>query len=318
MPIRNEAAFIQRSLGAILNQDYPPDKIEILIADGMSDDATCDLIRQMPGIQRVRIIANPQCIQAAGLNLLIPQALGEYIIRVDGHTIIAPNYISQCVELLQSSGAHNVGGPMSPVGVTPIGRAIALAGTSAFSVPSVFRVSQTAQYTDTVYLGAWPRSIFQSIGLYNTHVGVNEDYELNYRIRQAGGKVFFSPTIRSEYYGRQTLQMLAQQYYRYGSSKVKMLAQHPGSLKVRHGVAPLFVAWVIIGLLLGLLFPALLLFWGSGLLLYGAINLLFSFRTVWREDRALVWLIPIVFLTIHLAWGAGFWVGLFRMNRPYA
>lgn len=313
IPIRNEAAFIERCLGAVLGQDYPPEKLEVLIADGMSDDNTVEIIRRMPGADRVRIFENPDRIQAAGLNIIIPQARGEYVIRVDGHTIIAPDYVRRCVEILLETGAHNVGGAMDPVGITPMGKAIAAAGKSPFAVPSAFHVSSMPQYTDTVYLGAWPRQVFDRVGLYNTSVGVNEDYELNYRIREAGGKIYFSPAIKSVYYGRQTLSALARQYFRYGKSKVRTLANHPKSLRPRQLIAPLFVAGLVLGPLLCLLLPALWPLWFTGIMLYIAAAILFAVRTAAPLD--VLWRIPIVFFVIHITWGAGFWVGLIEANR---
>jgi succinoglycan biosynthesis protein ExoA len=309
IPIRNEEAFIERCLGAVLDQDYPQEKLEVLIADGMSDDATVNIIRRMDGADRVRIFENPDRIQAAGLNIVIPQAQGKYVIRVDGHTIIAPDYVRRCVELLEETGAHNVGGAMDPAGLTPMGKAIAAAGKSPFAVPSAFHVSSTPQYTDTVYLGAWPRVIFDHVGLYNTKVGVNEDYELNYRIRQSGGTIYFSPDIKSVYYGRQTLSALARQYFRYGKSKVKTLANHPKSLRPRQLIAPLFVAGLVLGPLLCLLFPALWPLWLAGIVFYGVAAIFFAVKTA--APLNVLWRIPIVFFVIHVCWGAGFWLGLF-------
>jgi glycosyltransferase involved in cell wall biosynthesis len=312
MPIRNEEAFIAQSLGAILNQDYPQDRLEILIADGLSDDRTLDVIRSLPGSDRVRIIPNPRRTQAAGMNAAIPQARGEFILRVDGHTVIAPDYVRACVTALQTTRAENVGGPMDMVGITPMGRAIAAASKSVFAVPGAFHVSQQAQYADTVYLGAWPRQVFERIGRFNEQVGVNEDYELNYRIRQAGGKIYFSPTIRSRYFGRQSLTALARQYFRYGRSKLKMLRAHPESLRPRQLTAPIFVAGLLAGIPLAAISPSAGIVWLSGILAYAALNLIFSIsaarQTVWQ----LVWRIPLVFLTIHLCWGMGFWVEVFN------
>jgi len=316
MPIRNEEAFIERSLGAVLDQDYPADKLEILIADGMSDDRTLSVIQRMPGAERVRVIPNPRRIQAAGLNLIIPMARGEIIVRIDGHTVIARDYVRQCVSELQRSGAQNVGGAMNSIGVTPMGRAIAAAGTSSFAVPSAFHVSSTAQYTDTVYLGAWPASVFDQVGLYSEAVGVNEDYELNYRIRKAGGKIYFSPAIQSEYFGRQTLRALARQYFRYGKSKVKTLAQHPQSLRPRQLIAPLFVIYLFGGALLSVIWPGMRALWMLGVGLYALVSLAFSVRVAGRAGWDLLWRLPVVFLTIHLAWGIGFLAGLREIGKP--
>lgn len=306
MPVRNEAAFIERSLGAILAQDYPAQRLEILIADGQSEDATLAIIAGMQGAERVVILENPARIQAAGLNLMIQRATGEYVVRVDGHTIIAPDYVSECVRLLQATGAANAGGPMTPVATTFIGQAIAAAGRSPFAVPTAFHVSATPQYTDTVYLGAWPREVLRQAGGYNEQPSVNEDYELNIRIRAAGGRIYFSPTIRSDYYGRQTLRALGRQYYRYGRSKVKTLRLHPASLRPRQIVAPLFVAGLFGGLLAGLLIPALWPLYLLSLLLYVMLSLAASFVAA-RSQPELMPVLPMVFLTIHLAWGSGFW-----------
>lgn len=316
MPIRNEEAFIERSLGAVLGQDYPADRLQILVVDGMSTDATLDVIRNMEGVQRVRVLQNPRRIQAAAINVGIEQAAGAVVVRVDGHTVIAPDYVRQCVETLQTTGAQNVGGAMDPVGESPMGQAIALAGKSPFAVPTAFHVSQQAQYTDTVYLGAWPLAVLRDLGGFNPTLVINEDYELNYRIRQAGGRIFFNPAIRSLYYGRQTLQALRLQYFRYGVGKTRVLRLHPASLRPRQMVAPLFVAGLVGGIPLGLLSPVLSMLWLLGILAYLALSVLFSLRAMrgtanWR----VAWRLPIVFLTIHLAWGTGFWVGLLRGGR---
>lgn len=310
LPVRNEAAFIARSLGAVLAQDYPADRLEILVADGESDDGTPELIRSLPGGERVRIIANPARIQAAGLNLLIGEAHGDVLVRVDGHTIIAPDYVRACVDALRESGAWNVGGPMLPEGTTPMGRAIAAAGRSPFAVPSAFHVSQAAAFTDTVYLGAWPRWVFERVGGCNEHVGVNEDYELNVRIRQAGGRIYLTPAIRSTYYGRQTLGALARQYWRYGRSKVRTLAAHPRSLRPRQLAAPALVAALALGGPLALISRPIRLLFGLLLFAYGAANLLASVQAAARSGWGLLPRLPAVFAAMHISWGAGFWRGM--------
>lgn len=309
IPVRNEAAFITRCLGAVLAQDYPPDRLEILVADGESDDGTPELIRALPGGERVRIVPNPARIQAAGLNALIHEARGDFLVRVDGHTIIAPSYVRACVDALRESGAWNVGGQMVPAGTTPMGRAIATAGTSPFAVPSAFHVRKSATLTDTVYLGAWPRWVFERVGPFNEHVGVNEDYELNVRIRQAGGTIYLTPTIRSTYYGRQTLRALARQYWRYGRSKVRTLLAHPNSLRPRQLVAPALVATLVAGGLLSPFSPLTRTLTALLVAAYGAAALLASLSLARRMGWSLLSRLPFVFAAMHLSWGAGFWVG---------
>ena len=312
LPVRNEAAFIARCLGAVLAQDYPADRLEVLVADGESEDGTPDLIRALPGDERVRIVPNPARIQAAGLNLLIREAQGDILVRVDGHTLIAPDYVRACVNALRETGAWNVGGPMRPEGTTPMGRAIAAAGMSPFAVPSAFHVSAAAAFTDTVYLGAWPRWVFDRVGGYNEHVGVNEDYELNVRIRKAGGTVYLTPAIQSVYYGRQTLGALGRQYRRYGQSKVKTLSAHPNSVRPRHLVAPALVAALATGFPLAVFLRPIRFLTALLVLAYSAATLLASLDAASKSGWALLPRLPAVFATMHLSWGAGFWMGLVR------
>jgi glycosyltransferase involved in cell wall biosynthesis len=318
LPIRNEEAFIERCLGAILAQDYPSGQIHVLIADGMSTDRTREIIASMPDQQRITVLDNPAMLQASGLNLAIQQATGEVLVRVDGHTIIAADYVRQCVKILQETGADNVGGPMDPVGETAIGRAIAAAGKSPFGVPTAFHVSSKAQYTDTVYLGAWPRQIFERVGLFSQTAVPNEDYEMNVRIRKTGGKIYLSPAIRSQYFGRQTFDALAHQYRRYGGGKLRTLREHPGSLKLRHLVAPVFFAYLVIGgvaSLIGLLAGSLnlLALWTLGLVVYGLLAAIFAQLAARRAEEADLWpAVALTFFIMHVSWGLGFWRELIR------
>jgi len=309
MPIRNEAKFITRSLGAVLSQSYPKQRMEVIIADGLSSDNTIDIIREMHTDVLVIIIDNTGIKQASGLNLAIQRATGDVIVRVDGHTIVAPDYIEECVRALEETGAANVGGPMKPIGETLMGRAIASAGKSPFAVPTPFHISDKPQFTDTVYMGAWRRKTFEQIGFYNTEMPSNEDYELNHRIIKRGGKIYLTPRIKSEYFGRQTLGSLARQYFNYGIGKVRMLSLYPESLKLRQVVAPTFVLYLVIGSVLSWLHPLLLAVWGAGVLAYMTLNLFFAFRQS-VADHTSLWRISFAFLTIHLSWGTGFLVAL--------
>jgi GT2 family glycosyltransferase len=298
-----------------LAQRYPPDRVEILVVDGMSADDTLASIHRLPDAQRVRILHNPRRIQAAALNIGLREAQGDVIVRVDGHTIVAPDYINACLSALETSHADAVGGAMVPVGITPMGKAIAAASTSLFGVPAAFHHSQHALFTDTVYLGAWPRSVLVHTGGFNESVHPNEDYELNYRIRRAGGKIYFDPAIRSIYYGRQTLRALITQYFRYGQAKVKTLSLHPGSLRPRHLAAPLFTASLILGLPLAIVCLPIRVLWLGGLTLYAALAVIAALWQATRRSTGLFWRILLVFPAMHLAWGSGFWLGLAQHNR---
>ncbi len=310
MPVRNEESFIARSLGAALAQDYPADRIEVIVADGQSDDRTRAIIRELPGSERVKVIDNPRRWQSCGLNLALRRARGEIIVRVDGHTMIAPDYVRQCVRALRETEAVNVGGRMEPRGETRVGRAIAAAGSSRFGVPTAFHVSDKPQFTDTVYLGAWPRETLIAAGGFDERLPINEDYELNYRLRQAGGRVYLSPTIHSTYYGRQTLGELARQYYAYGWGRASTLRLHPGSLKPRQLVAPIFVGALVVGMALAPLGVAPRLAWLVLLGIYALANGVASTLAAWRAGWDSLVITPAVFVIMHIAWGLGFWAGV--------
>lgn len=313
MPVRDEAATIARAVTAVLCQDYPSECIEIIVADGDSDDQTVEILRRLQGTKRLTVIGNPERLQAAGLNRALRLASGEIVIRVDGHTVIAPDYVRHSVEILRQTRADGVGGALSPVGITRVGRAIAAASRSPFAVPSVYRIASQPQYSDTAYMGAYWRDVLKRVGGYDETFTANEDYELNYRIRKAGGRIFFSPELRSDYYGQQELPALARQYFRYGFWKPKTLRKHPRSLRARHLAAPAFVAflagaWLVPGI------------WLSGVVTYLLATALFSLRAGRQAGDMAKYYLPIVFVTIHAAWGVGFWVGtldvlLRRQNR---
>jgi len=315
MPVLNETAFIQKSLGAVLAQTYPSELLEILVVDGGSTDNTKEIVqRVITSHPKVRLLDNPRRIQAAAMNIGILAARGDIVIRVDGHTIIAPDYVAQCVRCLTEGKAENVGGLMRPKGTTYFGCGIAIATTSVFGVGnSKFHYSEREQYVDTVYLGAYRRQTVTQIGLYDEFFRINEDYELNYRLRQAGGRILLSPSINSTYTPRVSLPALWRQYYRYGRWKVRALQKHPASLRWRQTVAPLFVAMFFFSLILTLVWPSTFLLFGVVAGSYLPANLLASTITAKRSGWKYLPILPVVFGAIHFAWGMGFWDGLARV-----
>jgi glycosyltransferase involved in cell wall biosynthesis len=319
MPIRNEAEFIQHSLGAVLAQDYPAGRLEILVVDGMSSDGTRGIV---PGMladhPSVRLLDNNRYIAAAALNIGIAEAKGEVIVRVDGHTIIEPDYVRRCVEVLTETGADCVGGLMQATGQTPFGDAVALATSTPFGIgDSSFHYAAEPQETDTVYLGAWPLKLLRSSGSFQEDVGCNEDDEFNYRLRAAGGRIWLDPSIRSTYYPRSTLRALWRQYFRYGYWKVRVFQKVPGSAQLRHWVPPLFALAVIGGLLVALLLPFLRPLYLSGLVLYVLVNMIVSIRIAARAGWRHLFRLPLAFASIHLAYGLGFWAGMLQFGPPW-
>lgn len=319
MPVLNEAGFIRHSLGAVLGQDYPSERLEILVVDGGSTDGTPVIVQELfRNRPLARLLHNPQRIQAVALNIGILAASGEIIVRVDGHTIIAPNYVSECVRLLIEGKADNVGGLMRPQGTTYVGQGVALAVSSPFGAGDAkFHYAAQAQYVDTVYLGAYWRKTFDRIGLYDPEVHINEDYELNYRLRQAGGRILLNPTIQSTYTPRASLSALWRQYFIYGRQKVRTLRKHPESLRWRQAIPPLFVLTFWGSLVFSFLFAPLRRLFSLVAGCYLLANFVASTIVAKRGGWCYLPILPLVFATIHFAWGIGFWVGLFRiLTRP--
>ena len=319
MPVRNEAAFIERSVGSVLAQDYPHDRMEILIADGMSNDATRQIIsgfQQQHG--NLKTIDNHGRIVATGLNAALRQAKGEIIVRVDGHCEIAPNYVSRCVSHLINDEVEAVGGPVETIGGSYIARVIAAAMSSRFGVGgSAFRVpnSQT-QFTDTVAFPAYTRAVIDRAGPFDEELVRNQDDEYNYRLRKLGVKILLASDVRSRYYSRATLRRLASQYSQYGYWKVRVMQKHPRQMRLRQIAPPMFVASLLVALLLLPILPAagyvLGLIAGAYALALMAASILSASKNGWR----LLPVLSIAFAILHLAYGAGFLIGLMRFwNR---
>jgi len=325
LPIRNEAAYIEHCLQAILAQDYPG-QMEVLIVDGMSTDDTRAIIESVSvrhAAFNIQILDNPDKIVPTGINIALCQAKGEVIVRVDGHTLIAPDYVRRCVEALQRSGADNVGGRMKAISGSLFGKAVALATSTPFGVGgSRFHYSEQEEFVDTVYMGAWPRQVFERIGLFDEELVRNQDDEFNYRLRAVGGNVLLSPAIKSEYTVRSTPRALWRQYFQYGFWKIRVLQKHSRQMSLRQFVPPLFV--------LALLFSAPLAFFPATRFLSLAIpityllaNLAASFLTAFRAQKSNQFpftiyhlLLPFTFAILHISYGLGFLLGLFKFwNR---
>jgi len=252
------------------------------------------------------------------MNIGIRHAKGaDVILRVDGHTILAPDYIRRCVEYLHRTGADNVGGLMRPVGNTYVGRAIAMTMQSPLAVGNAkFRYAQEDQEVDTVYLGAFRREVFERVGLYDETLVRNQDYELNYRIRSQGGRVFLSPSIRSTYLVRDSLMSFARQYLDYGYWKAQMIRKHPRSIRPRQMAPPLLVLGLMVsGALAPLLRPSAYLL-ASLLISYLSLALIFAVTTAYRHGWRYLPILPITFATMHLSWGLGFLWGLVHPAKP--
>jgi GT2 family glycosyltransferase len=263
----------------------------------------------------VIVLHNPARIVPSALNIGIRHARGEIIVRVDGHAVIAPDYIRQCVEYLQRGDAEGVGGPMRPRGRSYFGRAAALATASPFGIAgSRFHYSEKEDFfTDTFYLGSYRREVFDRIGLFDEEFICNQDYELNYRLRAAGGRILCSPKIQSTYYCRESLSAIWRQYFSYGFWKVRMLRKHPRSLKPRQLAAPVMVLAIVALGTLGFFFPPASYLLALGAVSYLGLAIAFGLaKALAAAEPSLLPGVVLAFFTVHLAWGLGFWGGIFR------
>jgi glycosyltransferase involved in cell wall biosynthesis len=326
VPCRNEQAHIRACVRSILAQDLAPEACEIIVADGMSDDGTRDILQQLAEeAPRLRVIDNPGRMVSTGLNAAIRAARGAVIVRMDAHTEYAADYVRQCVAVLQETGADNVGGPARTQSQGALQAAICAAYHSPFAVGGArFHNVEYEGYVDTVTYGCWPRQVFEQIGWFDEELRRNQDDEWNLRLTRMGGKIWQSPRIRSWYRPRSSLRALFRQYMEYGYWKVRVIQKHRLPASVRHLVPGLFV-----GSLSMLAFTSLWWHpaaWGwLGLVgMYGVCNLVASCLTAARREWKLFPLLPLVFACYHFAYGCGFLHGIWDFvvlrrgpNRTY-
>jgi succinoglycan biosynthesis protein ExoA len=311
IPVYNEERYIEASLNSVLEQDYPRDRYEVIVADGGSTDRTRAIVEAKAAVHpNLRLIDNPGRTQASGLNLGILTSRGEYIARQDGHAEWGPHHLRRSIELLVATGADNVGGRADGAGSGATGRAIARAMRSPFGVGGArFRYSTKVEDTATVFPGTFRRAAFERVGLFDEAYPPHEDYELNHRIRESGGRVLFSPDIPTRYHVRESISALARQYFRYGRAKVRVARVSPGVIRPYHLAAPSLVAAV----------PVLVLCVATGRgrraaagvgAVYAAACVAAGVRAGAGEPPAVRLRIPGIFAVMHLAWGSGFWIGV--------
>ena len=295
IPVLDEEAHLGACLDAIEAQTYSG-IVEVLVIDGGSSDRSVEIARQH---QMVRVLDNPRRIQSAALNRALDEAAGEILVRVDGHCVIAADYVERCVAALDATGAAIVGGGMTPVANGAMQEAIAAAmGSRIGAGPARFHSSGDAGWVDTVYLGAYRVADAVAVGGYAADMSINEDAEFAIRLASRGG-VWFDPTIRSTYTPRSSLAAVARQFYRYGRGRAVTVRRHPASLSPRQLAAP--------ALVLGILSP-----WRRPVLgAYAAVVAGWSFAG--RSDRPAR--AGLVLPAMHVPWGVGFLTGLVLDGR---
>lgn len=314
VPMRNEVHYIGPCLESILAQEYPEDRLEVLVYDGGSTDGSWAIVERLAAIHRpVLLLHNRRRTQATAWNQGIARATGDIIGIVGAHSQLAPDYVATAVETLERTGADMVGGPMRADADGMVGRAVALATSTPFGVGDArFHYAETEQEVDTVYMGLCPARVYRALG-FDEEMVRDQDDELSYRLLDQGGRIVCNPAIRSVYHNRATFRGLARQYFEYGYWKVRVMHKHPRQIRRRHLIPAAFVAALGGALLLAILKPmgALLLLLVGGS--YVLANLSASVLAA-RHDPWLLPVVALVFATLHVAYGAGFLTGLARFG----
>jgi glycosyltransferase involved in cell wall biosynthesis len=313
MPSYNEEHYIEACIASVQAQDYPADHIEILVADGRSTDRTRELLAQLATADpRIRVIDNPARLQAAGLGLIVKESTGDVIVRMDVHAEYAPDYVRRCVEVLEQTGADNVGGAQRAQARTPFQRALCAALRSPLGVGGAkYRSADAEGFVDTVFLGAFRRRVFETVGLWDPGAITNEDAELNQRILDGGGQIYLSKDIVVHYFPRESLAALAKQYFRYGRGRARTLLKL-GRFPTLRPLAPfLLVSGAATLALLPPLWPLAPAAAAAYALATGAEAVRVG-RGLGIAELPTVWAI---FPVLHAAHGAGFAAGLWQYLR---
>jgi len=309
-PVYNEERFIKNLLEYFLRTK--PEEKELIIADGGSTDATLQIVRdyarQHPNII---LLHNPNKFVPFALNMAIAKAKGKIIVRLDAHTEYASDYFLQVMDTFDRFDAQIVGGPMRAVGTTDFQKAVALATSTPMGVGnSSFHFEDFSGYTDSVYLGAWHRSIFTATGLFDEQMKRNQDDEFHYRAKSMGFKIYQNSEIRSYYYPRSQAFKLFKQYFEYGLYKPLVLKKIKSEIKLRHLVPAGFVVYL---LSLTIIHDP---YWWIPFFIYTSGALFFSIRS--KGPLAVRLYVFFCFYILHIAYGLGFLAGLPKIFKKRA
>ena len=326
IPCYNESSTIERLLQSLYNQSYPRSSMEILIIDGMSTDDTRKKIKAFSDAHvelSIRIIDNEKKFIPHALNKGLKVAKGDFLIRMDAHSIPAKNYVALCVQALKERKGDNVGGrwDIQPGNDSYAARSIAIAtGHPLGSGGANYRSGNKACLVDTVPFGAFSKETLNRNGFYNETLLANEDYEWNTRLRKQGGKIWFDPAIRCQYFARKSYRALSKQYFNYGYWKVIMLQSNSKSIRLRQIIPPTFTLILFLSAILLVL--SLLIGWSYMALLIGVVFFAYiaslMLGTLLLSNSIPFYLVPgVIFAlaTMHLSWGSGFWVSLIANKK---
>jgi succinoglycan biosynthesis protein ExoA len=310
--VLNEERHLRSAVEHVLAQDYPG-PLDVTVALGPSRDRTDAIAAELAQDPRVRTVRNPSGRTPAGLNAAIAASSGEVVVRVDGHAMLPPDYVSTAVRALSDTGADNVGGIMAAEGRTPFEQAVARAMTSRLGVGNAaFHTGGQAGAAETVYLGAFRRSALERVGGYDESFQRAQDWELNFRLRSTGGLVWFDPGLRVAYRPRSGVESLARQYFHYGRWRRVVMRQHPGSASARYLAPPVALAAIAAGTVTGLAVHRVGFVVPGGYALSLLGGSVVTGRGLPVRARGLL---PLVYAVMHLTWGAGFLSSPRRLAR---
>ena len=317
IPVLNEERFLKQSVQAILNQNYSG-QFEIILALGPSKDQTNFIAQELAKDQRIKLVENPSGRTASALNSAIKNSNFDIIVRLDGHAIVDSSYIKNAVKTLLESGADNVGGLMKAEGTNAFEKSVAAAMTSKFGVGNApFHVGGKSGEVDTVYLGTFRKSALERVGYFDESFIRAQDWEMNYRIRKTGGKIWFNPELVVSYRPRKNILQLAKQYFEYGQWRKQVTKTYPETVSMRYLAPPVTVSGLIAGFVMVLFSKILDISWLQigwlAPLVYLTVILL-AFLSIGSKIGLLSRLYLLLVLpTMHLSWGVGFLKGSKRL-----
>lgn len=318
--VRNEEKYISISLKSLLEQEFPEEKYEILIIDGMSDDGTMNAIYEVlnnyRGNVKISILKNEKKLLASGWNIGIKNAKGKYVVRIDAHAKASKDFIRKNIETMKElpKDVACVGGRLTSVSLEKEDKTISKVLSSPFGVGnSKFRYSNAAQYVDTVAFGLYRKEVFDKVGYFDETLARNQDNNMHNRIRKAGFKFYFNPEIRSEYYVRNNLKKMLKQGFQNGKWNIIVYRQDRKSLSIRHLVPLMFVLSIILMTILSFVNKIFVYIFIFEILLYILLALIFAIKKT--KNIFEIFKMILYFLLLHVSYGTGSLLSIFKKGR---